>query len=346
LAGPTVLYFQLMYKHIFILLFVITFVGKANAQTKNELAKIKKDTALYYMKNSGALAPSVDSADYALFIFPNDPADKKSLYPVAEYYMNGKRKLTGATHSQLYLLTLEGSVMSFSPNGKRQRIMTYNNGVPEGDIIDYYPNGQIYSLTKYVVNASVANGHVNMQRVLSLVECHDSTGKVLAEKGNGHWLKFNEGFKALYEEGPVSNGVEDGEWMIYLEDKKIAFTFTKGIVTKPIDYNFTGKVFTIVDTQPEFKDGANGMNRFLAQNIRYPAIDREKNIQGKVIMSFIVELDRTFSNLKVTKSPSATMTDEVMRVFKLWPPWKPGLIAGVPVRTQYIMPVNFTLASD
>jgi TonB family protein len=110
--------------------------------------------------------------------------------------------------------------------------------------------------------------------------------------------------------------------------------------------NKTDAVFTSVEQVPEFPGGLNEFGHFLAVNIKYPKTDREKGIQGKVIVTFVVEEDGSLSGLKVTRGVSKGLDDESVRVLKLSPNWKPGIQNGRKVRVQYSVPINFSLATD
>jgi len=103
------------------------------------------------------------------------------------------------------------------------------------------------------------------------------------------------------------------------------------------------KIFTAVDHAPEFQGGFNNFYKFLQQNIKYPAEARQKKIQGKVFITFIIEKDGSFSNLRVLRDPGYGCGTEALRVMKLSPKWNPGIQNGHKVRVQYTMPINFTL---
>jgi TonB family protein len=81
----------------------------------------------------------------------------------------------------------------------------------------------------------------------------------------------------------------------------------------------------------------------LAANIKYPAIDREKKITGKVYVTFVIEKDGTLSNVRAVRGPSETTMAEAARAIALSPKWNPGIQRGIPVRVNYTVPVNFTL---
>ena len=105
-------------------------------------------------------------------------------------------------------------------------------------------------------------------------------------------------------------------------------------------------VYFMVDDMPTFPGGTKAMSNYLAKNVKYPKADLEKNLQGKAVVQFIVEPDGRLTDVKVVRSPSATMAEEAARVFKNSPKWNPGKINGKAVRAQFFVPVNFTLGAD
>jgi TonB family protein len=108
----------------------------------------------------------------------------------------------------------------------------------------------------------------------------------------------------------------------------------------------TTPVYTSVERVPEFPGGLEAFGKFLASNIKYPTSAREQKIQGRVILTFIVERDGTLSNERVVRGITGDLDNEALRVMKLSPQWKPGMQNNRPVRVQYSVPINFALAVD
>jgi len=106
------------------------------------------------------------------------------------------------------------------------------------------------------------------------------------------------------------------------------------------------QIFTAVEQAPSFPGGDGAFGKYLGKNIRYPAIARENNVQGRVVLTFVVERDGSLTDIKVLRSLGSGTDEEAVRVLKASPKWKPGIQNGRPVRVQYSIPVNFTLASE
>ena len=103
------------------------------------------------------------------------------------------------------------------------------------------------------------------------------------------------------------------------------------------------EVFMVVEDQPEFPGGTAALLEYLRKNIKYPAICRENNIQGRVIVSFVVNKDGGIVDPEVIKGVNPSLDKEALRVISTMPKWKPGYQRGKPVRVKYTVPVNFRL---
>jgi hypothetical protein len=298
-------------------------------------AQVRKDTLVFYMKNNGLIINDKAAADYLLIILPADSSSGKKLYPVNEYYPSGKTKLMGMSSTVNNSITFEGSCISFFSNGRRKSITNYNNGYLTGDMTLYYPNGHFYATKKID-----ENGHS------LLIDCQDSTGNILAQGGNGAWLKFDDDANKVIEEGQVRNGLEVDEWYYRVKNDttKYARFYNQGKLISPIDSN-KEPVFARVQKEPVFiKGGAAGFNKYLAKNVIFPEYDKQNRVRGKVIVTFVVEKDGTLSNIIALREPDQFIAKEAIRVISLSPPWNPGTQNGLPVRTQFTIQFSFSLA--
>ena len=85
------------------------------------------------------------------------------------------------------------------------------------------------------------------------------------------------------------------------------------------------------------------INEFLSKNLRYPDQARESNIQGRVIVKFVVNEDGSISDVSVVKGIGAGCDEEAKRVVASLPKWKPGKQNGNPVRVYFTLPINYKL---
>ena len=113
-----------------------------------------------------------------------------------------------------------------------------------------------------------------------------------------------------------------------------------------VDTSIEGEdaIYMVVEKMPEFPGGMEAMWKFLSDHLNYPEEAREKNIEGRSIIQFIVEKDGTISNIEVVRSAGDKSLDkEAVRVIKLMPKWKPGSQRDKIVRCKYTAPVTFKL---
>lgn len=109
------------------------------------------------------------------------------------------------------------------------------------------------------------------------------------------------------------------------------------------DMNDNPLNFRVVERLPEFPGGMVEFMKWITRNLRYPLEAQRLNIQGKVMVAFIIGKDGTVSELKIAKSAHPLLDDEALRVMRLMPKWKPGEDKGKPCLTYFCIPVNFML---
>lgn len=103
------------------------------------------------------------------------------------------------------------------------------------------------------------------------------------------------------------------------------------------------EVMRTVEQLPEFLGGMVEFMKWLTHNLRYPAAAQQQKIEGKVVVTFIVNKDGTIANPKVDRSVNAMLDNEALRVIKMMPNWKPGMIGNKPCRTMFAIPINFKI---
>ena len=94
---------------------------------------------------------------------------------------------------------------------------------------------------------------------------------------------------------------------------------------------------------PEFPGGVKALMEYVEANIRYPHEVKERGIQGRVIVQFVVEEDGTLTGKQVIKPVDPQLDAEAIRIARSMPKWKPGEIRGKPTRMRFSFPVTFRL---
>ncbi|MBO4723797.1 MAG: energy transducer TonB [Bacteroidaceae bacterium] len=102
-------------------------------------------------------------------------------------------------------------------------------------------------------------------------------------------------------------------------------------------------VYLVLEVSPEFPGGTQALLNYLRENMIYPDSCRNNNIQGRVLVTFIVEKDGSISNPKVVKSVNSLFDAEALRLVSNMPKWVPGTQKGETQRVKYTIPINFRL---
>ena len=112
---------------------------------------------------------------------------------------------------------------------------------------------------------------------------------------------------------------------------------------KPVVDDKPEEVFHSVEQMPQFPGGDAALMKYLASHINYPPMAAENNVQGKVILQFVVGKDGRVGEVLVARSVDKDLDKEAMRVVKSLPKFSPGRQNGRPVSVWYTLPVQFKL---
>ena len=138
-----------------------------------------------------------------------------------------------------------------------------------------------------------------------------------------------------YYKKAKANGVQQAAAEITKTERLLLYSDAEGFDTDD--------TFISSEVMPEFPGGYQALLEYLRTQIKYPAICRENKIQGRVLVTFIVNKDGSISDPQVVRSVHSALDNEALRVISNMQTWSPGMINGKPVRVQYTIPVNFRL---
>lgn len=100
--------------------------------------------------------------------------------------------------------------------------------------------------------------------------------------------------------------------------------------------------FLVAETMPSFQGGdLNTFRGWVQSNVKFPQIALENGIQGRVVLSFVIEKDGRLTNIQVLQTPDRSLSEEAIRVLNKSPKWSPGKQRNQPVRVKYTLPVDF-----
>ena len=112
---------------------------------------------------------------------------------------------------------------------------------------------------------------------------------------------------------------------------------------KPVVEAKTEEIFKSVEQMPQFPGGEAALMKFLASHINYPPMAAENNVQGKVIVQFVVDKTGKVGEVKVVRNVDKDLDNEAIRVCKALPKFTPGRQNGRPVSVWYTLPIQFKL---
>lgn len=92
-----------------------------------------------------------------------------------------------------------------------------------------------------------------------------------------------------------------------------------------------------VEVRPEFPGGMNEFVKFIGKNFKTPEVE---GLSGVVKVSFVIEINGSVGDVKVTKDIGGGAGDEAKRVVLMSPKWTPGVQIGKPVRVMFEIPIT------
>lgn len=103
------------------------------------------------------------------------------------------------------------------------------------------------------------------------------------------------------------------------------------------------EIWVFVEEDPAFPGGDEALYAYIGNNIKYPDLARDNNIEGTVVIKFVVEKDGSISRATILSEIGGGCGKEALRVVNSMPKWKPGKQGGKAVRTEFMVPIQFEL---
>jgi len=103
------------------------------------------------------------------------------------------------------------------------------------------------------------------------------------------------------------------------------------------------QVFDVVEKMPEYPGGQAALFEYLQKNVKYPADAEKKKVEGRVLVTFVVNTDGSITDIEVVRKTFPSLDAEAVRVISGMPRWKPGEQKGQKVRVKYTVPLSFRL---
>ena len=110
--------------------------------------------------------------------------------------------------------------------------------------------------------------------------------------------------------------------------------------------NLDNQLFGVVEESAQFPGGDEACLKWLSEHIKYPSICREQGVQGRVIVSFVVNKDGSIVDVKTLRSPDENLAKEAERLVKIMPKWKPARQGNKTMRSRFQLPIQFRLGQQ
>ena len=293
----------------------------------------------YFIKNNGEYVTKTDSADFYRVV--QEPAKGSALYLTKEFYKNGVRKSVGYS-SEIDPPKYEGKYSTYFENGKIRQVANYVKGKISDTVVNYYPNGNLYSVIIY--QPSQTGPPTSIRSV------KDSAGRDLVANGNGDAVFYDKNFTYIIEKGVIKNGVRDGVWTGEVRENGLTFkdVYANGKLVSGESTDEAGQTYTYTNPHvlPSFKGGMDKFYKFIAQTVKYPRSAVYQRIQGIVMVRFSVLTDGSVSDVHAINYADKDLAKEAVFVIKSSPAWAPGVFRGKTVKTFHDVPVSFSLSRE
>ena len=233
----------------------------------------------------------------------------------------------------------DGEVLSLGINARQYQYLLISKAAGIGGYS--LANGISHSTLKNRINMMLhkKSNRTSLLKLFALVPIVGITLALNARTVNDYV------YDGPQKQNPVKKGKKNTTIKVGTQEIKVteaskddkATTVTMNVVED--EQNATDdKVFDVVENMPEFNGGMGALMQYLSDNIRYP---EEKDIQGRVIVRFVVGKDGSISNAQVVKSVHPSFDAEALRIINNMPKWIPGTQNGKPVNVKYVVPINF-----
>ena len=103
------------------------------------------------------------------------------------------------------------------------------------------------------------------------------------------------------------------------------------------------KIYEVCEQMPIYEGGDAALLKYLRENLKLPEEDKERGMQGRMVVGFVVEKDGSLTNVKVLRAVDIALDAEVLRLVKGMPKWIPGRHNGQRVRVRHLLPIHICL---
>jgi len=240
-----------------------------------------------------------------------------------------------------------GIYKEFYENGNIKIKGNYSDGQRSGIFMYWHESGDPYMSLEFPLGDTRISQWEDIN--YKITNYWDSLGNQVVRDGDGFcdgYIDVGYDRERIHERGRVKRGLRDSVWVGTINNNVVTQeVYLKGEFVKGVRFD-SGKevVYVNIETMAQYKGGLEALAKFLKNEVKYPKDARKRGIQGTVFTTFIVEQDGLISNVKIVKTIYPSLDEEAIRVLSTMK-WEPATYRGKIVRSRYVFPLKFKLAS-
>jgi TonB family protein len=259
---------------------------------------------------------------------------QKENYTFLTYYKSGVLQMEGNSKNREYL-KFDGQFVFYFENGKKRKVMHFKDSKPTGKEYNWYENGATKSEIEHLEKPK--RGALDFK----IIQFWDSKNSQTVVDSNGDYDDIG---KKGETKGKVRNGFKDGIWMGH--DKTLSISFTENyengklISGKSIDSSNVEYQYEIERKKPEPAKGIKHFYSYIASNFRPSKAATTNNVNGQILLRFVVEKDGSINDIKVLKGIGWKLDEEAVRVVNTYGKWLPEKYKGINSKVSYTLPIT------
>jgi TonB family protein len=289
-----------------------------------------------------------------------------SLYYLEDHYINGNIRMRGRSFGYRDPLRFVDTVLYYYSNGRKEIQRSYVKGIQEGEQMEWYPDGHIKT------EGTFQHGQLNgIWRGWYRNNVLYDSGRYVNGLQEGEWVSRHQNGQ-LEDRGTYVHGKKVGTWNEWYDGGEPEGTLVNDTVhgtSIQTWYDRSGKICAVEEfkdtsmvaaryidedgtehhdrlkawTDPQFGNDDNSYIRFMNSNLKYPELARRNNIEGKVVLVFLLTDKGDVQDVEVTDSANRLFDEEAIRVVQQMKEWKPARKHNRPASTYVSIPITFRL---
>jgi antitoxin component YwqK of YwqJK toxin-antitoxin module len=259
---------------------------------------------------------------------------QKKNYTFFDYYKSGILQMEGNSKIREYLKS-DGQFVYYFENGKKQKVIRFKDSKPIGNEFNWYENGTIKSEIEHLEKTK--EGYLDFK----INQFWDSKNIKTVIDGNGDYEDIGKNGET---KGKVKNGFKDGIWTGHNKTLHINFTekYENGKLISgiSIDSSNVEYKYEMERKKPEPVKGIKHFYNYIGRNFKLTKEAEINNINGQIILGFVVEKDGNISDIKILKGVDTKLDEEAVRVLNNYGKWLPGKFKGINSKVSYTLPIT------